>query len=63
MGKGRPSYVSAADEWAVFHQTIDPRVYRPEILNLAHETFMPGHLDVNKTYYRIPNHFYPPGLK
>ena len=40
-----------------------PRIYRPEILNLAHETPMSGHLGGNKTYYKILNHFYWPGLK
>ena len=39
------------------------RVYRPEILNFDHDTPMSGHLDVNKTYHNILNHFYWPGLK
>ena len=59
----RPPDVSAKDEWTVNHQIVVPRVYRPEILNLAHETPMSGHLGVNKTYYKILNHFYWPGLK
>ena len=40
-----------------------PRVYRPKILNLAHKTPMSGHLGMNKTYHKILNHFYWPGLK
>ena len=40
-----------------------PRIYRSEILSLAHETPMPGHLVVNKTYHKILNHFYRLGLK
>ena len=36
---------------------------RPEILNLVHETPMSGHLGVNKTYHKILNHFFWPGLK
>ena len=63
MRKWRPPDVSAADEWTVNHQIVIPRVYRPEILNLAHETPMSGHLGVNKTYHKILNHFYWPGLK
>ena len=63
MRKWRPPDVSAADEWTVNHQIVVPRVYRPEILNLAHETPMSGHLGVNKTYHKILNHFYWPGLK
>ena len=63
MRKWRPPDVSAADEWTVNHQIMVPRVYRPEILNLAHETPMSGHLGVNKTYHKILNHFYWPGIK
>ena len=63
MRKWRPPDVSAEDEWTVNHQNVIPRVYRPEILNLAHETPMSGHLGVNKTYHKILNHFYWPGIK
>ena len=63
MRKWRPPDVSAEDEWTVNHQIVVPRVYRPKILNLAHETPMSGHLGVNKTYQKILNHFYWPGLK
>ena len=63
MRKRRPPDVSAVDEWTVNHQIVAPRIYRPEILNLAHETPMSGHLGVNKTYHKILNHFYWPGLK
>ena len=35
MKKWRPPDVSAEDEWTVNHQIVVPRVYRPEILNLA----------------------------
>ena len=49
MRKWRPPDVSADDEWTVNHQNVVPRAYRPEILNLAHETPMSGHLGVNKT--------------
>ena len=63
MRKWRPPDVSAADEWTINHQIEVPRVYRPEILNLAHETPMSGHLGVNKTYHKILNHFYWPGIK
>ena len=44
-------------------QIVIPRVYRPEILNLAYETPMSGHSGVNKTYHKILNHFYWPGKK
>ena len=63
MRKWRPPDVSADDEVTVNHQIVVPRAYRPEILNLAHETPMSGHLGVNKTYHKILNHFFWPGLK
>ena len=63
MRKWHPPDVSAEDEWTVDHQIVVPRIHRPEILNLAHETPMSGHLGGNKTYHKIRNHFYWPGLK
>ena len=63
MRKWRPPDVSADDEWTVNHQIVVPRAYRSEILNLAHEIPMSGHLGVNKTYHKILNHFFWPGLK
>ena len=63
MRKWRPPDVSAEYEWTVNHQIVVPRVYRPEILNLAHDNPMSGHLGINKTYHKILNHFYWPGLK
>ena len=53
MRKWRPPNVYAEDEWTVNHQIVVPRVYRPEILNLAHETPMSGHFGVNMTYHKI----------
>ena len=62
MRKWRPPDVSAEDEWTINHQIVVPKAYRPEILNLAHETPMSGHLGINKTYHKILKHFYWPGL-
>ena len=47
MKKWRPPDVSAEDEWTVNHQIVVPRLYRPEILNLAHENLMSGHLGIS----------------
>ena len=33
------------------------------LLSIVHESPMSGHLGINKTYHRIINHFYWPGLK
>ena len=63
MRKWRSPKIPADDEWAVNHQIVVPKIYRSEILSLAHETPMSGHLGVSKTYHKILNHFYWPGLK
>ena len=63
MRKWRPFDVPADDEWAVYHQVVVPKSYRHEILSMAHESPMSGHLGINKTYHKIINHFYWPGLK
>ena len=63
MRKWRPPDVSAGDEWTVYHQVVALRVYRREILKLAHESLMSGRLGVNKTYHKILNHFCWPELK
>ena len=63
MRKWRPYDVPADDEWAVYHQIVVPKSYHHEILSIAHESPMSGHLGINKTYHKIINHFYWPGLK
>ena len=63
MRKWRPFDVPADDEWAVYHQIVIPKSYHHEILSIAHESPMSGHLGINKTYHKIINHFYWPGLK
>ena len=61
--KLRPFDVPADDEWAVYHQIVFPKSYRHEILSIAHESPMSGHLSINETYHKIINHFHWPGLK
>ena len=63
MRKYRPPEISADDEWQVKHQIVVPKSYRQEILSLAHETPLAGHLGVNKTYNKILNHFYWPKMR
>ena len=57
MRKWRPSDVSADDTWQVRTQIVIPKTYRSEVLSLAHETPLSGHLGINKTYQKIINHF------
>lgn len=63
MRKWRPVDVSAEDEWAVKYQIVIPKVYQSEILSLAHETPLSGHLGTKKTYHKISNHFYWPCMR
>ena len=63
MRKWRPFDVPADDEWAVYHPIVVPKSYRHEILNIAHQSPMSGHIGINKTYHKIINHLYWPGLK
>ena len=63
MHKWRPPNVPTTDDWKVIYQIVVPSNCRKEVLELAHSTPMAGHLGVNKTYTRILNHFYWPGIR
>ena len=58
MRKWRPPDVSADDEWAFRYQIIMPKSYQSEILSLAHDTPLSGHLGINKTLQKVTTHFY-----
>ena len=63
MGKWRPSRAPSEEEWQVTHQIVMPKCFRKDVLNLAHNSPLAGHLGVNKTYQKVLTHFYWPGLK
>ncbi|CAL9707779.1 unnamed protein product [Knipowitschia caucasica] len=63
MRKWTPLNVSPIEEWSVVTQIVVPSQFRAEILNLAHDNPLAGHLGVRKTYDRILRHFFWPGLK
>lgn len=63
MRKWRPSTMSVNEEWLVRYQIVIPKTYQPEVLSLAHETPLSGHLGINKTYQKIITHFYWPGIR
>jgi hypothetical protein len=63
MRKWRPSDVPADNDWKVVRQIVVPAIYRHEVLSLAHDTPLAGHLGVRKTYDRISNHFYWPRIR
>jgi len=63
MRKWRPPQVPASEEWSVITQIVVPRVYRGEILSLAHDLPAGGHLGINKTVTKVLKHFYWPGIR
>ena len=54
----RPINVQVEDDWTVKHQIVVPKSCRQEILSVAHETPLAGHLGVTKTCQEICIHFY-----
>ena len=63
MRKWSPLSASVQDDWTIVKQIVVPHRYRSEILSMAHDNLLAGHLGVNKTYDRILRHFFWPGLK
>ena len=58
MSKWRPPDAPASDERQVVHQIVVPKVYHREVISIAHDSPMAGHLGVRKTHDRILNHFW-----
>ncbi len=50
-------------DWNVIYQVVVPSKYCSYVLCLAHEHLLSAHLGVTKTYHRILQHFFWPGLK
>lgn len=48
---------------APMYQIVLPSVVRTAVLKLAHDHIMGGHLGVNKTFQRVSQYFYWPGLR
>ena len=63
MRKWRPNDVCVDDEWPARNQIVIPKTYRAEVLSLAHETPLAGHLGINKTHEKMIRHFYWPGVQ
>ena len=62
MRKWRPTQKPADEEWSIVHQIVVPPCYRDEILRIAHEIPVAGHLGIRKTQARVMAHFYWPKL-
>ena len=63
MRKWIPPDALLQEDWKVVHQIVIPSVYRKEVIGVAHDSPLSGHLGVNKTYNRILNHFFWPRLR
>ena len=63
MRKFRPPQMPADEDWPEQHQIVVPSSYRPEVLRIAHETPLSGHLSVSKTYLKLLKNFYWPTMK
>ena len=63
MRKCRPPDAPASDEWQVVHQIEIPKKYHWEVISIAHDSPMAGHLGVRKTHDRILSHFWWPTLR
>ena len=63
MRRWRPPDAQCNEEWRVVNQVVVPKQLRGEVLWLAHEGPLAGHLGINKTQQRILQHFYWPGLR
>uniref|UniRef100_A0A3B1IMD5 Gypsy retrotransposon integrase-like protein 1 n=1 Tax=Astyanax mexicanus TaxID=7994 RepID=A0A3B1IMD5_ASTMX len=64
MRKWVPPKLSKTDsEWTTTYQIVVPTAYRSQVLTLAHDHCLSGHLGVTKTYKQILQHFFWPGLK
>lgn len=62
MRKWKPKS-SEEDDWRTIYQVVLPANYRSQVLKLAHENVLSGHLGVTKTFDLIRKHFYWPGVK
>ena len=60
MRKWRSLNIPASHKWGVVYQVVVQPPYRKDILVLAHDMPLVGHLGVDKTYRKVLYHFYWP---
>ncbi|XP_043962798.1 uncharacterized protein LOC122825436 isoform X2 [Gambusia affinis] len=51
------------EDWSTVYQVVVPTRYRMQVLALAHDHPLSGHLGINKMYNKVLKHFFWPGLK
>lgn len=50
-------------DWSSVFQVVVPKSYRENVLSVAHDHELSGHLGIKKTYYNLLKHFFWPGIK
>ena len=63
MRKWSPTEYDNGEKGQTVYQIVVPTVHRREVMELAHDLPVSGHLGVRKTYNRVLQHFFWPGLK
>ena len=63
MKKFSPSDVKLDESWRIRHQIVLPQSYCDNVLSIAHDIPLAGHLGVNKTTDRILQQFFWPGIR
>lgn len=58
----RPPELVPSDTWAETVQVVLPQSVREPVIQLAHDG-MSGHLGVKKTYHKVLEHFFWPGMR
>lgn len=58
----RPPKLTDEDTWAEVHQVVVPGNIRRSLMEVAHDGYS-GHLGIKKTYLKLLNDFYWPGMK
>ncbi|XP_072174662.1 uncharacterized protein [Diadema setosum] len=59
----RPPDATSDEDFRDVHQVVVPKMYRKEIISLAHEAPLAGHLGINKTQEKVLRYFFWPGLR
>ncbi|XP_071483344.1 uncharacterized protein [Diadema antillarum] len=63
MRRWRPPDATSDEDFRDVHQVVVPKMYRKEIISLAHEAPLAGHLGINKTQEKVLRYFFWPGLR
>ncbi len=61
MRKWSPRH--AKSDWSTVFQVIVPKPYRLQVLSVAHDHKLSGHLGIRKTYDQLLKHFFWPSMK